>query len=155
MSQSVNEDLKHSQQFVEPLLATLQVCDLSKTHQELGTSRVKPKQLACDGLAADGIALCHRMAIAFAMIHDVVITGNTPHSRNFFPLLYLQAKDTPMIGTCDLQSLTSSIKETTDPARLKELLASARLALRIFYSMNNPGLTEVPHHPLCGSNALC
>lgn len=34
MSQSVNEDLKHSQQFVEPLLATLQVCGLSKTHQE-------------------------------------------------------------------------------------------------------------------------
>ena len=25
MSQSVNEDLKHSQQFVEPLLTTLQV----------------------------------------------------------------------------------------------------------------------------------
>ena len=34
MSQSVNEDLKHSQQFVEPLLATLQVCGLSKTRQE-------------------------------------------------------------------------------------------------------------------------
>lgn len=60
-----------------------------------------------------------------------------------------------MIGTCDLQSLTSSITETTDPARLKELLASARLALRIFYSMNSPGLTEVPHHPLCGSSAPC
>lgn len=62
---------------------------------------------------------------------------------------------TQLLGICDLQSLTNSIKETTDPARLKDLLASARLALRIFYSMNSPGLTEVPHHLLCGSSPLC
>ena len=41
------------------------------------------------------------------------------------------------------QSLTSGIKEATDSSRQKELLSSARLALRIFFSMNNPGLTEV------------
>ena len=44
---------------------------------------------------------------------------------------------------CCLQSLTNSIKEATDAGRQKELLSSARLALRIFFSMNNPGLTEV------------
>ncbi len=32
MSQSVNEDLSHSQQFVKPLLATLQVTGLPSTH---------------------------------------------------------------------------------------------------------------------------
>ena len=42
-----------------------------------------------------------------------------------------------------VQSLTSGIKEATDPGRQRELLSSARLALRIFFSMNNPGLTEV------------
>lgn len=41
------------------------------------------------------------------------------------------------------QNLTAGIKEATDAGRQKELLSSARLALRIFFSMNNPGLTEV------------
>ena len=42
-----------------------------------------------------------------------------------------------------LQNLTNGIKEATDSGRQKELLSSVRLALRIFFSMNNPGLTEV------------
>ena len=46
-----------------------------------------------------------------------------------------------------LQSLTNSIREATDAGRQKELLCSARLALRIFFSMNNPGLTEVRMSP--------
>ena len=46
-----------------------------------------------------------------------------------------------------LQGLTNGIKEASDPAALKQLLASARLALRIFFSMNSPGLTEVPFLP--------
>ena len=49
-----------------------------------------------------------------------------------------------------LQSLTKGIKEATDSGRQKELLSSARLALRIFFSMNNPGLTEV-----CVSPFIC
>lgn len=35
MSQSVNEDLSHSQQFVKPLLVTLQVSTLPSTHSML------------------------------------------------------------------------------------------------------------------------
>ena len=46
-----------------------------------------------------------------------------------------------------MQGLTNGIREASDPATLKQLLSSTRLVLRIFFSMNNPGLTEVrgPH----------
>ena len=42
-----------------------------------------------------------------------------------------------------MQGLTNGIREASDPATLKQLLSSTRLVLRIFFSMNNPGLTEV------------
>ena len=55
-------------------------------------------------------------------------------------LLYLQRC---RFTSCHMQGLTNGIREASDPGALKQLLSSTRLVLRIFFSMNNPGLTEV------------
>lgn len=57
-------------------------------------------------------------------------------------LEYCQQAVQPLLGA--LQRTTAALPAAAggDAARLRLLLSSARLACRVFYSLNSPGLTE-------------
>ena len=68
-------------------------------------------------------------------------------------LEYCQQAVQPLLGA--LQRTTAALPAAAggDPSRLRLLLSSARLACRVFYSLNSPGLTEasqalLPYHCL-------
>ena len=58
-------------------------------------------------------------------------------------LEYSQQLVRPLLET--LQKLVKQVQATAphDTTVLKQLLGSVRLALRVFFSLNSPGLTEV------------
>jgi Cse1 len=61
-------------------------------------------------------------------------------------LEYCQQAVQPLLGA--LQRTTAALPAAAggdDAARLRLLLSSARLACRVFYSLNSPGLTEARH----------
>lgn len=63
-------------------------------------------------------------------------------------LIYVQSVVQPLLQT--LKALDTQLESATqakDTNQAKSLLSSIRLALRVFFSLNSPGLTEVSNKP--------
>lgn len=56
-------------------------------------------------------------------------------------LEYSQQLVKPLLET--LQRLVRELQASTETAQCKQILDSSRLLLRVFFSLNSPGLTEV------------
>ena len=91
-------------------------------------------------------------------LHGVLETANSIFKR--YRDQFMTAQLSSELELCEhfVQPLLDALKgvvarlgatDQGDAAALKQLLLTARLALRIFFSMNSPGLTPV--RPLCWS----